>query len=63
MVLPDHATPLSLGTHVNDAVPFAIFKNDDIKVSELNYNETDATEGKYVADGYTLMDYFIGGNK
>ena len=63
MVLPDHATPLSLGTHVNDAVPFAIYKSDDIKVSELDYNETDATEGKYIADGYTLMDYFIGGNK
>lgn len=63
MVLPDHATPLSLGTHVNDAVPFAIYKSYDIKVSELNYNETDATEGKYVTNGYTLMDYFIGGNK
>jgi 2,3-bisphosphoglycerate-independent phosphoglycerate mutase len=60
MVLPDHATPVSLRTHTSDPVPFAIF-GQGINVSgtgsftdrrdkqaELNFNS-----------GYELLEYFM----
>lgn len=58
MVLPDHPTPLSLGTHVHDPVPYAIYRSGDNN-SNPSYSEANGKEGKFIEKGYTLMDYFI----
>jgi 2,3-bisphosphoglycerate-independent phosphoglycerate mutase len=61
MLLPDHATPLSLRTHTADAVPFVIY---DSRVPRnafsRGYNEAAAADsGHYIREGYTLMDLFL----
>lgn len=60
MILPDHPTPLKIGTHTNQAVPFVIYRSDEKEKSGLCYNENAAKEGCYVSEGYTLMDKFLG---
>jgi 2,3-bisphosphoglycerate-independent phosphoglycerate mutase len=60
MVLPDHPTPLSLGTHVHDPVPYAIYRFGD-SGSNLTYTEANGKKGKFIEKGYKLMDYFIKG--
>lgn len=60
MVLPDHATPVSIRTHVSDPIPFTIcgkgIERDDATV----FNETSAkSSGLKFSSGYALMDYFI----
>lgn len=60
LVLPDHATPVSLKTHVSDAVPFGIFGQDVIARGFLNYSEKESEKSDLIFDqGHTLMDYFI----
>ena len=60
MVLPDHATPLSLKTHTSEAIPFAIYGKNIAKKGFLNYSEKEAqTSDLYFNNGYQLMEYFI----
>ena len=69
MVLPDHATPLSLRTHTRDPVPFAIYRSapragaplaGDTNESSTVYDETAAAKtGFVIKQGHTLMDYFL----
>jgi len=60
MVLPDHATPVSLKTHIGDPVPFGIFGQDVIARGFLNYSEKEAQKSDlYFDKGHELMDYFI----
>ena len=60
MVLPDHATPLSLKTHTSEAIPFAIYGKDIPKGDFLNYSEKEAQKSQlYFEHGYQLMEYFI----
>jgi 2,3-bisphosphoglycerate-independent phosphoglycerate mutase len=55
-ILPDHPTPISIGTHSRDPVPFAIaspkIKPDDIK----KFDEASAKEGGF---GLVTKDYLI----
>lgn len=60
LVLPDHPTPVSLGTHVSDAVPYAIYRTGNSN-NGMAYSERNAKEGKFIPKGYKLLDYFIGG--
>ena len=64
MVVPDHATPVSLRTHVADAVCFAIY-GKDISADEIpNLSEKAAANSSLKFDnGFELMDYFIKGQK
>ena len=65
MVLPDHATPVSIRTHTNDEIPFAIYGND-IKPDEVSvFSEKAALASKLtLKSGDGLMEYFIlGKNK
>jgi 2,3-bisphosphoglycerate-independent phosphoglycerate mutase len=60
MVLPDHATPISVGTHVADPIPFAIYgagiERDTIEV----FSENAARASKLTfPTGWQLMDYFM----
>ncbi|MDD5130268.1 MAG: cofactor-independent phosphoglycerate mutase [Candidatus Omnitrophica bacterium] len=60
MVLPDHATPLSLKTHTPEAIPFAIYGKNIPKNNFLNYSEKEAQKSQtYFENGYQLMEYFI----
>ena len=61
MVLPDHATPLSLRTHTMDPVPFVIYqKSKERNLPAQTYDETAAADaGIFIGEGYTLMDIFL----
>lgn len=60
MVLPDHATPVSLKTHVADVVPFGVFGQNVIARGFLNYSEKEAEKSDlYFDKGEDLMAYFI----
>lgn len=60
-VLPDHPTPIPIGTHTNDDVPIAIYSttmetSDDCEV----YSEKEFTKGTLKKKpGYTLIDRLI----
>jgi len=60
LICPDHATPLSLRTHTNDAVPYLIYDSAELqKGAEIFTEETAKEAGNYIADGYTLMEKFL----
>jgi 2,3-bisphosphoglycerate-independent phosphoglycerate mutase len=60
LVLPDHATPLSLKTHTSEAIPFAIYGKGIAKKDFLNYSEKEAQKSElYFDNGFQLMEYFI----
>ena len=72
MVIPDHATPLSLRTHTVDPVPFAIYSTragvaggagaffSSNGAKSLAYDEDEALKSGIIVDpGYTLMDIFL----
>ena len=62
LVLPDHATPISLRTHTCDVVPFGIFGKDIVARGFLNYSEKEAEKSDlYFENGYELMNYLIRG--
>lgn len=61
LVMPDHPTPLSLGTHTSDAVPFIIYDSRREKASDAcGYDEEQAEKTEvYVEEGHKLMDRFV----
>lgn len=60
MVLPDHATPLSLRTHTNDPVPFMIYhKNNEVPGKDEFTEITAGQTGVFIENGYTIMNYFL----
>lgn len=61
MVAPDHPTPVSIGTHTHEPVPYIIYRSaEDGQAPIANYCEREATaKGIYVAEGYTLMSKFL----
>ena len=62
LVLPDHATPISLRTHTKDVVLFGIYGKDIEAGNFLNYSEKEAKKSDlYFDKGYELMSYFIKG--
>jgi 2,3-bisphosphoglycerate-independent phosphoglycerate mutase len=60
LILPDHATPISLRTHTADIVCFAIFGKGIVGRGFLNYSEKEAEKSDlYFEKGHELMGYFI----
>jgi 2,3-bisphosphoglycerate-independent phosphoglycerate mutase len=60
MVLPDHPTPVHLRTHTIDPVPFMIYSSEHSEVGVSTFDEETATAtGRYIANGYTLMEHLI----
>ena len=61
LVAPDHPTPVALGTHTHEPVPYIIYRsNEEGKAPLANYCEKEAAEkGIYVAEGYTLMKQLL----
>lgn len=67
LLLPDHATPISVRTHTDDTVPFAIYRGDEERSlsGAKAFNENICRTGKYriFKKGHLLMDYFIRSGK
>lgn len=64
LVLPDHATPVSLKTHTSDIVLFGMLGKDITGEAFSAYSEKEAEKSTlFFENGYTLMDYFIKGSK
>ncbi len=61
MIMPDHPTPVALKTHVNEPVPFALYRSYDEKMCGLSYNEDNGKKGKYFANGWELSAYMLKG--
>ena len=61
LILPDHATPLTLKTHVSDPVPYVIYhKNAPQNSTVSSVNEITAKQtGNFVEEGSEMMSYFI----
>lgn len=60
LVLPDHATPLSVKTHTADIVCFGILGKGIEPGGFAKYSEKEAQKSElYFERGYELMDYFI----
>lgn len=59
LILPDHATPIELGKHTNDPIPYIIYVSNNIKNGVDCYCESAAKHNKFSQSGYKLMDYFI----
>jgi len=63
LVLPDHATPVKVKTHVADTVCFGIY-GKGINPENFNaYNENEAKKSNFIFQkGHELMEYFIKGD-
>lgn len=60
LVLPDHATPISVKTHTSEPVLFGIFGKGVVAGGFPAYCEKEAEKSDlYFEKGYELMDYFI----
>lgn len=60
IVLPDHATPVALKTHISDAVPFTMFGTGVEQDKMTRYDENEAKKGKYKkVIGHELLDLFF----
>ncbi len=59
MILPDHATPLSVRTHTNDPVPFLMYKKSTPDKGGI-FNEKGAKgSGNFIGTGHEIMKHFI----
>lgn len=59
LVLPDHPTPISTGTHARDPVPFFAYCNKKEVAGDLYSEDTAAKSGLYIEKGYELMEKFL----
>jgi 2,3-bisphosphoglycerate-independent phosphoglycerate mutase len=61
MVVPDHATPISMRTHTKDPVPFILYGKNVIADEILTYSESVAHLSSFKIDaGYTLVNILMG---
>lgn len=60
LVCPDHPTPLCIKTHSSDPVPYLIYSSkNEIDGVDVFTEETSKATGNYIAQGYTMMQYFL----
>jgi 2,3-bisphosphoglycerate-independent phosphoglycerate mutase len=60
MVLPDHATPVSLRTHTADPVPFAIFGKGIAAGGTAGFTDRQEKDAELSFNsGYELLEYFM----
>lgn len=60
LLLPDHPTPLTIGTHVRDAVPFALYDSKAVLAENRPYTEEEAKKsGLLLESGEALMRIFV----
>ena len=64
LVLPDHATPVTVKTHTSDVVPFVVYGKDIVAGGSAGYNEKEAQKSDFYFDkGHELMGYLISGGR
>ncbi len=61
LAMPDHPTPISILTHADDPVPFALYRRGDANKRDVRFCEKDAAMGQEPVQGWTLMDSLIRG--
>lgn len=59
LVLPDHPTPVSTGTHARDPVPFFAYCSSKETKGDLYSEDTAKKTGLYLDKGYELMEKFL----
>ena len=61
MILPDHATPIALRTHVSDPVPFLMYHKNGVAAHPVSlFDEENAEKtGVFIEQGDTIMEHFI----
>lgn len=60
LVMPDHYTPVSLGKHTAEPVPFMLYASNKTLSKGEVYDEKHATaSGDYIADSRDLTDCFL----
>lgn len=61
LLVTDHYTPVSLKTHVAEAVPFAVFSSQKRpEQSQLGFNEIDAKKtGVFISEGHKLVERLL----
>lgn len=61
LVMPDHPTPVRVRTHTAEPIPYMIYDSTKEGSYSHTYCEKDAAaSGNMFAEGYKLMDYFLG---
>ena len=62
MLLPDHATPISLGTHSSEPVPFVMYGSGIEPDGVMVFSETSAKSSRLrFSSGWELMNSFMAG--
>lgn len=57
LIVPDHATPVSLGTHAAGRVPYLLYDSAEPKTNVIPFDERALDEKvPYVVEGYRLID-------
>lgn len=61
LILPDHATPISVRTHTDEPVPFILYDSRKRAGNHIRFDESvvDLKEIIRINEGHRLMDYFI----
>lgn len=60
LVCPDHPTPLCIKTHSSDPVPYLIYSSkEELNGADVFTEETAKVSGNYIAEGFTMMEYFL----
>jgi 2,3-bisphosphoglycerate-independent phosphoglycerate mutase len=60
LAAPDHLTPISVKTHVAEAVPFVYYSSADPTVHPRSFDEQTAKESSlYIDEGWRLMEMFL----
>ncbi|MCL2370497.1 MAG: cofactor-independent phosphoglycerate mutase [Firmicutes bacterium] len=63
IIMPDHATPVSIKTHTRDAVPYLIANNEKRLTNnkgQVKYNEANAKNtGNFIPEGHNFLQKII----
>lgn len=60
LITSDHRTPLNLGYHTMDPVPYLIYNSSNKeKISNLHFNEVDCEKGQIMENGPSLIERFF----
>lgn len=60
LIMPDHPTPLDIGTHTADPVPYVIYDSTSPEKGVDCFCEATAEKGRYVPFGPDIMKMLIG---
>ena len=62
LICPDHPTPIEIGSHVSDPVPFMIYYSGSGQEKDVGFDEETCNKSDiFIKDGYRLLDEFIKG--